>query len=54
MDETWLGSSTCGKDLGIFVDYNINMSHQCGTAGDKVKGILVCINRGVVSRSKKK
>ena len=44
-----LESSDGERDLGVLVDSRVTMSQHC----KKANGILGCIRRGVVSRSKK-
>jgi len=47
-----LESSSVERDLGVLVDDRLTMSQQYVLAVKKVNGILGCIRRSVVSRSR--
>ena len=47
-----LESSVGERDLGDLVDKRMTMSQHCALVDRKANGILGCITRGVVSRSR--
>ena len=40
------------KDLGVVIDTGGKQATQCQAASDKVKRVLGCIRRGIISKSK--
>lgn len=40
------------RDLGVWVDRNVTMSHQCDAAVQKPNVILACIRQGISSRER--
>jgi len=47
-----LESSSVERNLGVLVDDRLTMSQQCALIAKKASGILGCIKKSVVSRSK--
>ena len=53
MEDTWLDNSSCERDLGFLVDHKLTMNRPCDAAAKEANAILGCINRSIVSRSRK-
>ncbi|KAF7239250.1 RNA-directed DNA polymerase from mobile element jockey [Varanus komodoensis] len=52
LGDKWLESSTCERDLGVLVDFRLNMSQQCDVVVKRANATLGCIARSVASRSR--
>lgn len=52
MGDSWLGSSTSEKDLGVVIDNKLNMSQQCETAARRANAVLGCIRKSIISKTR--
>lgn len=40
VEDTWFGSSICGKDLRVVITHKLSISHQCDAAGNMLSYVL--------------
>lgn len=48
--EEWLESCPAEKDMGVLVNSQLKMSHQCAHVAKKANGVLACNRSGVSNR----
>jgi len=52
LGEEWLESCPAERELGVLVNSQLNMIHQCTQVAKKANAVLACIRNSVSSRSR--